>query len=260
MNIKAIFPEGVHKLTVHGLTQWDRGRSLTIQAPDLPNPCEVHVAHVGQSEAIVCGCQAADGSMVVSIPDECLQQSLPIMAWVYASSAQLGATTHTVILPIEARPKPSTTPESVDIVLTDVTIKDNGIHNAPAGVAYNKVIAAVEEVPSEAATVTPTKETQEVTAVNTRYLSKVTVEPIPAEYIKPESIYHIDTNGDYDVREYAEVRVTVSDAPASQVKRVSIDANGEFRIRPDEGVTFMTEVVATVAVVPDYYDGSYEVL
>ena len=44
MNIKAFFPAGVDSITVSGLTQWDYGRKLEIQADDLPALVEVHFA------------------------------------------------------------------------------------------------------------------------------------------------------------------------------------------------------------------------
>lgn len=88
---------------------------------------------------------------------------------------------------------------------------------------------------------------------------------IPEGYVKPEGVYYIDTNGDYDIREYAEVRVQVSDAPVTQSKHITIGANGKITILPDEGFTLMREVIATVEVpteleTADYYNGEYEVI
>lgn len=81
-------------------------------------------------------------------------------------------------------------------------------------------------VETEEKAVTPTKETQTVTPSAGKYLSKVTVNPIPDGYVFPSGTMIITENGeDIDVQRVASVSV-----------RVATD-------------------IADV----DYYDGSYEV-
>lgn len=104
--IKAIFPEGVTAMTVNGLTQWDYGQTLQIQASGLPALVEVHFACEGMNEAVVRSCSAASGTLTAAIPDICLEQNSPVMAWVYIVGESSGITTLTVTLPIIARTRP----------------------------------------------------------------------------------------------------------------------------------------------------------
>ena len=86
---------------------------------------------------------------------------------------------------------------------------------------YTKDAIATEEK-----TVTPTKEKQEVVPKDAEFLSKVTVNPIPDEYVVVNGVIPITTNNTrVDVRNAAYVDVAVP--------------------------TDLTEI--------DYYDGSYEV-
>ena len=81
-------------------------------------------------------------------------------------------------------------------------------------------------VETEEKTVTPTVETQTVTPTEGKYLSKVTVNPIPDEYVVVNGVLPINVNHTrYDVRTIAYVDVEVP-----------------------------TDLEST-----DYYDGSYEV-
>lgn len=63
---------------------------------------------------------------------------------------------------------------------------------------------------TEEITVTPTKETQEITPTNADYISKATVNPIPDEYIIPEGEYVALANQTYyDCTKYAKFSVKV---------------------------------------------------
>lgn len=114
MSIKAIFPAGVDTLTVHGLHQWDYGRTLEISAPNLPLLVEVHFAGTGQKNAVVRLASVTKGAALglndvatVIIPDICLEQTSPVAAWVYEVGATYGHTALTVVLPITPRTKPA---------------------------------------------------------------------------------------------------------------------------------------------------------
>ncbi len=107
MNIKATFPAGVDTLTVHGLHQWDYGRTLEISAPNLPALVEVHFAYMGQKDAVVRLASVTNGVASVIIPDTCLEQTSPVAAWVYEVGATYGHTALTVVLPIITRAKPT---------------------------------------------------------------------------------------------------------------------------------------------------------
>lgn len=104
--LKAIFPQGVTELTVNGLHQWDYGQQLEIVATDLPAMVEVHFACVGMQSAEVRTCSAVSGRFTVSIPDLCLEQIAPIVAWIFAINGNEGTTVKTITLPIIPRVKP----------------------------------------------------------------------------------------------------------------------------------------------------------
>lgn len=106
MNLQAIFPAGVTELTVNGLHQWDYGRKLEIHADDLPVMLEVHFACPGMDKAIVRSCSAADGIAEAVIPDQCLEQNAPVVAWVFEVGATSGMTTKTITMPVIARAQP----------------------------------------------------------------------------------------------------------------------------------------------------------
>lgn len=109
MNLLAIIPSGQTEITVNGLHQWDYGRLLEIRSNDLPALIEVHFACSGMDEAVVRTCASVDGVVTAAIPDSCLEQTTPIVAWVYElnNSGSSGQTIMTIKLPIMARPKPA---------------------------------------------------------------------------------------------------------------------------------------------------------
>lgn len=126
--IKAIFPEGVIAMTVNGLHQWDYGQTLQIQANGLPALVEVHFACNGMKEAVVRSCSAASGTVTAAIPDICLEQTSPVMAWVYIIGESSGTTTLTVTLPVTARTRPqpnATIPEDTSDKYTEAVAAMN---------------------------------------------------------------------------------------------------------------------------------------
>lgn len=109
MNLIAIIPSGQTEITVNGLHQWDYGQKLEIHSNELPAVIEVHFACSGMNEAVVRNCAVVDGVATADIPDHCIEQTTPIVAWVYAFGAEgtSGRTECTIIMPIIPRTKPA---------------------------------------------------------------------------------------------------------------------------------------------------------
>ena len=112
------------------------------------------------------------------------------------------------------------------------------------------VAVPVPEVTTEEKTVTPTKSTQTVTPTNADYLSKVTVNAIPNQYIVPSGTKSITSNGTHDVTSYASVSVNVADIPAV-VGTKEITENGTYDAIDDdlEGYSSVTINVPTYITV-----------
>lgn len=108
MAIKALFPSGQDAITVTGLYQWDYGQVLEIESFDMGSEIvEVHFACTNMSEAIVRPCTFSNGIGTVTIPDDCLEQSTPITAWIYEIEGTQGKTRKVITLPVIARTRPS---------------------------------------------------------------------------------------------------------------------------------------------------------
>lgn len=103
----AKFPDGISEITVNGLHQWNYGQQLQIEASDLPALFEVHFAYPGIKDAIVRVCAAVNGVATVAIPDECLEQSRTIQAWIYEIKETAGKTTKTIRLNVIKRVRPA---------------------------------------------------------------------------------------------------------------------------------------------------------
>lgn len=106
MPIRAVFSLGQTDITVNGLHQWDYGQQLEIRADDLPGVIEVHFACAGMTEAAVRTCSIVNGVGTVAIPDDCLEQTSPILAWIYEIKGTTGKTTKTITLKVIPRAKP----------------------------------------------------------------------------------------------------------------------------------------------------------
>ena len=89
-------------------------------------------------------------------------------------------------------------------------------------------IVGTHETVLQSKTVTPNESEQKITA-DSGYdaLEKVTVEPIPEEYIIPEGVFDIIENGNYDVREYDQVNVNVPEPPLD-LEDITITENGVY--------------------------------
>lgn len=107
MNIIAIFPDGQDQVTVNGLHQWDWGRQLEIHDTSLPAVVEIHFACLGMRDAVIRTCPVVDGVATTVIPDTCIEQTGPIVAWVVAISETSGETVRTITLPVIGRTRPS---------------------------------------------------------------------------------------------------------------------------------------------------------
>lgn len=129
-----------------------------------------------------------------------------------------------------------------------VDITENGTHNVKTAESVNVIVPAPEPVLQEK-TVTPSEALQEVTA-DSAYdgLSKVKVNPIPAEYVVPTGTKTITQNGTHDVAGYASASVNVpAPAPALQAKTVS-PATSAQTVKPDSGYDGLSQV--TVSAMP----------
>ena len=106
MGIKAFIPAGQTALTVNGLHQWDYGQKLEIHDDSLPSLIEVHFACTGMKDAIVRSCSVLQGVAEAAIPDQCLEQTSPITAYIYEVGESEGATTKVIVLTVTPRPRP----------------------------------------------------------------------------------------------------------------------------------------------------------
>jgi hypothetical protein len=199
--IKATFPEGVTAMTVTGLTQWDYGQTLQIQASGLPALVEVHFACEGMNEAVVRSCAVTSGTLTAAIPDICLEQTSPVMAWVYLVGASSGITTLTVTLPViaRARPQPNATiPEDTSDKYTEAVAAMN---EAAAALAQGDVTVARAIADGNGKKIPDTYATREMVngvTLNTDILAKV--EELAAA--KQSGVYHFRLSGvDYETDE-----------------------------------------------------------
>lgn len=107
MAIKALFLSGNQEVLTDSLYQWDYGQELEIEAVDLGSgEVEIHFACQNMTEAIVRPCYLTDGIGVVTIPDDCLEQSSLITAWVYEIAGTQGRTRKVVKIPVISRTRP----------------------------------------------------------------------------------------------------------------------------------------------------------
>lgn len=119
--IIATFPRGVTAMTVNGLHQWDYGQQLQVSAEGIPALVEVHFACPGMAEAIVRRCSSVSGTATAVIPDVCLEQAVPVTAWVYFVEETSGTTVLELTLPIKARTRPKALPDVPQVVVTEYT-------------------------------------------------------------------------------------------------------------------------------------------
>lgn len=110
----------------------------------------------------------------------------------------------------------------------------------------NSAITSIAtEKPEQSKTATPTKLTQEIVPDSGKVLSKVTIEPIPSQYIIPSGILNISTNGTHDVTSKATVNVNVEAGKTEQEGEITIKANGINTLSPDTGKVFSKVTITT---------------
>ena len=101
---------------------------------------------------------------------------------------------------------------------------------------------------------TPTKEMQQIIA-DQQYdgLSKVTVNPIPDEYIIPSGEIEITANGNYNVTDKVSARVSV---PEKTLTTKTITANGTYNATDDnaDGYSQVTVETSGGVDINDYYN------
>ena len=103
----------------------------------------------------------------------------------------------------------------------------------------------------------PTKEQQEIVPdKNYDGLSKVTVNPIPDEYIIPDGNLEINQNGTYDVNNYSSAEVNV---PEKVLGTKTITTNGTYNATDDNLDGYSKVEVETSGVdINDYFETTYD--
>lgn len=82
----------------------------------------------------------------------------------------------------------------------------------------------VNAIQTEMKTITPTTSEQNIIPSNGKYLSAVTVEAIPSNYIVPSGTLSITENGTHDITNYSAVNVNISGAGVSGSESESVAA------------------------------------
>lgn len=120
--IKAIF-NGYDTATAYGLYQWDYGQRLQIVGLNLPRAVDIDFSLQERGGASVPRVGLTTGGVTeVAIPDEMLEnggtpRDYTAYAFVYVTDENSGKTTHKIILPVTARPRPEAwnTPEDTNM-------------------------------------------------------------------------------------------------------------------------------------------------
>lgn len=136
-----------------------------------------------------------------------------------------------------------------------LTIKENGVKNVRN---YQNVVvdvkAEIPEIKLQNKEITPTKSSHDIVADNGYDgLSKVRVNPIPSDYIKPTGTKIITENGTVNISTYENVNVNV-EAPEVEIKlqdKEVIPTKEIQNIKADTDYDGLSEV--TVNAIPDEY-------
>lgn len=138
--LKAIFPKNVREISLFGLTQWDKGQSLSISFEDMPEKFQVHFSLRGSNNAYTVDVTTYENCAVAQIPDELLTSGEDIYAWIYLTGKNSGETVGKATLYVKPRAEPKGYMESlvpsqqrlVENIITELRsnleyIKANGV-------------------------------------------------------------------------------------------------------------------------------------
>ncbi len=129
-------------------------------------------------------------------------------------------------------------------MLINITQKDGTtIETKDKHVSDNlTVVPVLDEVNA-----TPSETTQTFTpGTGFAGFDKVTVAPIPSEYVKPTGTLEVTENGTQDVTNYKNVNVNVE--PNLEQKTVTITENGTTEVTPTSGEDGMSKVIINTNV------------
>lgn len=198
--ITAEFTSELVNIRVTNLFQWDVNQVLKITGLEFWNGAvEVHFCNKKSTSAIVVlSTNPANNTAFVNIPNSLLKEPYDIVAYVYQTDGTTKSTTNTITIPIVKRRQPNdyrdTSGGNINIPNSEVNIDLSSANATSADILKGKVafIASGKVIgthvcptlgASQTKTVTPTKGVQSVTADEGCYLSSVTVNPIPSEYV-----------------------------------------------------------------------------
>lgn len=105
--------------SVTHLTQWDIDQSLIIENTGLTHAPLFHFCNKNSTEALVVTSSINNGIITVKVPNSLLQESFPIIAYMYVySTATAAKTIETIRIPVRPRIKPSEYKyvENIDVV------------------------------------------------------------------------------------------------------------------------------------------------
>lgn len=90
------------------LTQWDINQQIVIKNLSLTNTPEVHYCNSNRELALVGESTYADGTLTTEVPNVLLQESIPIIIYIYVPKDDGSAkTTYSIRIPVNPRPKPA---------------------------------------------------------------------------------------------------------------------------------------------------------
>ena len=137
----------------------------------------------------------------------------------------------------------------IEAVTSDI---DSNIqsYNIKKDVSILGVTGNVIELNGEERTAIPTKDTQVITpSTDKNAITKMTVNPIPDEYIIPSGEIEFTQNGTYDVTDKASAKVNV---PEKTLTTKTITANGTYNASDDNADGYSRVTVETGKYAPRY--------